>query len=279
MTGSISHCFDSITQVPSTARGRAVLAASHGGVYVAHVALQLGLTGVIVSDAGVGRQAAGIAGLALLDEHHVAAAAVSAASARIGDGADCLARGAISFANEAARSLGVAAGMAAQRALELLSCGGPEPVVECTSMEEGRHDLPSRDGIRLVIVDSNSLVTAADKDAIVITGSHGGLLGRQPASAIKAPVAAAIYNDATGGIDSAGMSRLPALDARGIAGATVSAWSARIGDGQSTFDDGYITQINSCAARAGAEIGISCRTLVARFAEATARRIAQGERT
>ena len=45
---------------------------------------------------------------------------------------------------------------------------------------------------------------------------------------------AAVYNDADFGVDDAGISRLPALDARGIAGACVSAWSARIGDGQST---------------------------------------------
>jgi hypothetical protein len=83
-------CFDSITQVSAASRGRAVLAASHGGVYVAGVALRLGLGGLIVSDAGIGRERAGIAGLDLLDTHLVPAAAVSAHSARIGDGADCL---------------------------------------------------------------------------------------------------------------------------------------------------------------------------------------------
>jgi hypothetical protein len=277
VTGGLSSCFDSITQVPETTRGRTVLAASHGGVYVAHLALQLRLGGIVVSDAGVGREGAGVAGLALLDERRVPAAAVSAASARIGDGADCLARGVISFANEMARGLGVVAGMNAQAAFDRLSLTEREPLWGHASVEESRHDLPKLGGVRLVIVDSNSLVTMADKDAIVVTGSHGGLLGGRPASAIKAPVAAAIYNDAAGGIDGAGVSRLPALDTRGIAGATVSAWSARIGDGQSTYEDGFVTHINACAARAGAEIGMSCRALVARLAEAAAKRISKGE--
>ena len=51
------------------------------------------------------------------------------------------------------------------------------------------------------------------------TGSHGALLGGKPETAIKIPVFAAIYNDADFGIDDAGIARLPALDARGIAGA------------------------------------------------------------
>ena len=70
-------------------------------------------------------------------------------------------------------------------------------------------------------------------------------------------VFAAIFNDADFGIDDAGISRLPALDARGIAGATVSAWSARIGDGRSTYSDGFVSAINATAARYGGEIGIS----------------------
>jgi hypothetical protein len=70
------NCFDSITQVPAALRGNAVLAASHGGRYVAGLALQLGLGGLIVSDAGIGRERAGIAGLDLLDERDVPAAAI-----------------------------------------------------------------------------------------------------------------------------------------------------------------------------------------------------------
>ena len=47
-------------------------------------------------------------------------------------------------------------------------------------------------------------------------------------------------------MEDAGIARLPVLDARGIAGACVSAWSARIGDGQSTYRDGFVTR-GECA--------------------------------
>ena len=73
---------------------------------------------------------------------------------------------------------------------------------------------------------------------------------------------AAVYNDAGGGIDDAGMSRLPALDERGIAAATVGAATARIGDGRSTYDDGRISHVNEAAARCGARPGMSVPDLV-----------------
>jgi hypothetical protein len=49
-------------------------------------------------------------------------------------------------------------------------------------------------------------------------------------------------NDAGGGIDEAGFSRLPALNVRGIAGTTAAAVSARIGDARSTLFDGIISE-------------------------------------
>jgi hypothetical protein len=258
---------DSITQVPAACRGQAVLAASHGGTYVAKLALQLRLGGLIVSDAGVGRERAGIAGLAWLEAHGVAAAAVSVLSARIGDGGDCVARGRLSFANAHAKALGLRQDMPAADALGLLSQHAREPTGYAEVGEESRSTLMVA-GRSVVIVDSNALAGPEDQRAIIVTGSHGGLLGGRAESAIKWPVAAAIYNDAGVGIEQAGIGRLAALDARGIAAATVSAWSARIGDGRSTLEDGYITYLNACAMRAGGEVGISCREFVARFVAA-----------
>jgi hypothetical protein len=261
-------CFDSISQVSAASRGRAVLAASHGGAYVAGVALRLGLGGVILSDAGVGRERAGIAGLDLLDTHLVPAAAISAHSARIGDGSDCLARGVISFANAAAQGIGVTKGMPAREALQRMAGAPREPVGRIPMVEESRRRLQGASGIDVIAADSNSLVGPDDQRAIVVTGSHGALLGGRPETAVKWPVLAAIYNDAGLGIDGAGITRLPALDARGIAAATVSAWSARIGDAQSSLNDGFITHANVRAVTLGAEIGISCRELVVRLLEA-----------
>ncbi|MGO4714033.1 hypothetical protein [Bradyrhizobium sp. 2TAF24] len=278
MTGLV---LDSITELPPCIAGRAVVAASHGGIYSARCALAAAAGGVILCDAGIGREQAGVAGLALLDVHGVPAAAVSHASARIGDGADCLARGVLSVANGAARRLGLGEGMRAAEALVRLQDALPPSVAAVRPTDSGVRRINGGPGggaaqarcaiadflpVPVVTIDSNSLVTAADADAIVLTGSHGGLLGGRRGSAIKHRVFAVVYNDADVGVDGAGISRLGALDALGIPAATVSAWSARIGDGRSTLADGFITHVNRSAAAIGGERGISSPAFVSRLA-------------
>ena len=73
----------------------------------------------------------------------------------------------------------------------------------------------------------------------------------------------ALYNDAGIGKDQAGISRLPALDARGIAAATVSAASARIGDARSTYEDGIVSRVNASAAALGLRDSMTARAFVA----------------
>lgn len=225
---------------------------------------------MILCDAGVGRQRAGLGGLGYLEKLGVAAATVGHRSARIGDGMDCEARGVISYVNNTARRAGVVEGMPARIAREKLDAADLPPCPEPPPMHETRHEITdaSANGVRVFTLDSNALVTPEDVGHIIVTGSHGGLLGGRIATAVKYDVFAALYNDADFGIDGAGISRLPALGARNIAGATVSAWSARIGDAQSSYRDGYVTAVNGRAAQCGGEIGISAIELVSRLVAA-----------
>ncbi len=117
-------------------------------------------------------------------------------------------------------------------------------------------------------MDSNSLMTPDDDGTVVVTGSHGGLLGGRPETAARAAVFAALYNDADGGIDGAGFTRLPALDARGIAAATYSVWTARIGDGRSAVETGIVSSVNARAAALGLKPGGSVRDAITLLAEA-----------
>lgn len=268
---------DSVTTFGTDARGRAALAASHGGVYAAYLVAKAGLKAVILCDAGVGRERAGIGGLDYLDELGIAAAAVGHRSARIGDGADCHTRGVISFANRRAAEAGVRRDMAGREALEILSATPSAAASSPPPMSETRHRMEEAElsGVQVFTLDSNALVRPEDAGHIIVTGSHGGLLGGRPETAVKADVFAAVYNDADRGADDAGISRLPALDKRSIAGATVSAFSARIGDGLSTYRDGYVSAVNATAAALDGEIGISARELVARLVAARARELAR----
>jgi hypothetical protein len=77
---------------------------------------------------------------------------------------------------------------------------------------------------------------------------------------------AAVFSDAGVGADGAGITRLPALDTRGIAGLTVSAASARIGDAASLYADGLISHANATARRLGAHPGEPLQERLQRWA-------------
>jgi len=101
---------DSITQLDAGDAGAVVVSGSHGGTSSAEFALALPLRLVFFNDAGVGKDGAGIAALALLQARGVPAASVAHSSARIGDALDAWENGVISHANLAARGLGVQVG-------------------------------------------------------------------------------------------------------------------------------------------------------------------------
>jgi hypothetical protein len=260
---------DSVTHLPGDAGGRAALCASHGGIYAAWYAARRGVAAVILHDAGVGRERAGVGGLDWLAARGVPGACVGHLTARIGEGADMLARGRLSAVNAPAAALGLAEGMSAADALARLAAAGLPAATAGAEMDEARHEIEGagRGGVRVFALDSNGLVMPGDAGHVVVTGSHGGLLGGRPETAVKAPVLAALYNDAGIGVDQAGISRLPALQARGIAGACVSCFSARIGDAMSTWNDGFVSALNPLAAARGGRIGQSARDFVAAILE------------
>lgn len=259
---------DSITRIGPEAAGAVVVNASHGGVYAAYLAAKLRAAAAIFNDAGVGRDRAGISGLDYLEEFGVAAATVSHDTARIGDGADMMAHGLVSHANRLAESLGVSPGQACRDAAAALRQARRTDRAPPDALEAAF--LLISEAPQVWALDSASLVLPEHKDSIVVTGSHGGLLGGRPETALKYNVLGALYNDAGIGKDEAGASRLPALDARGIAAATVSAASARIGDARSTYEDGIISRINARAASLGLREGISAREFVAGLRRALA---------
>ena len=109
---------DSITHLTEAHRGLVVAAASHGAVYAAYLAAKGGVRAVILNDAGIGKDQAGISRLPVLDEQGIAAATVTAASARIGDGCSTYESGVLSRVNATAAGLGIAPGMTAREAVE-----------------------------------------------------------------------------------------------------------------------------------------------------------------
>ncbi len=251
---------DSITRVGAEAARAVVVNGSHGGIYAAYVAAKLRVAAAVFNDAGVGRDQAGIAGLDYLAGLGIPAAAVGHGTARIGDGSDMMARGSITYANAPAAALGCHPGMACRDAAAALQRASPSVREPPPALEAAFLLVPEPPAVWAL--DSASLVAADHVGAVVVTGSHGGLLGGRPDTALKADALAALFNDAGIGIDEAGVTRLPALDSRGIAAGTVAASSARIGDARSTYEDGILTRVNRRAAALGIAPGMTAREFV-----------------
>ncbi len=108
---------DSISYIGAEERGTIVISGSHGGTAAARYALAHPPFLAVFSDAGVGKENAGVIALEMLDDVGVAAAAVSHASARIGDGMDTWTCGVITHVNGPARALGLQAGQSVQEAI------------------------------------------------------------------------------------------------------------------------------------------------------------------
>ncbi|MGC4395568.1 hypothetical protein [Hydrogenophaga sp. T2] len=111
---------DSITQLQPADAGCIALSGSHGGLSSSRYAIAARPLLSVFNDAGVGKDAAGIAGLAELQAAGLAACAVSHTSARIGQADSTLADGVVSHANAAARELGIETGVALRGQIEQL---------------------------------------------------------------------------------------------------------------------------------------------------------------
>ena len=251
---------ESVTQLGDVA-GKVLIAGSHGGIIAAYLGAKAGAHALILNDAGLGFERAGIAGLAWLEAIGMAAAAVDCMSARIGDGADMLARGVISHANVYAALCGVAAGQSCQEAAGRL-CRAPAPRSAPSPVDEGRWRV-AEGPPEVWALDSIGKIEPADAGRIVVTGSHGALHGGRRESALAVDAAAAVFHDAGMGADRIGITRLPALGERGIPAVAVDGMSARIGDGRSVWQTGVILHVNEPATALGATRGMRVPQFVA----------------
>lgn len=112
-----------------------------------------------------------------------------------------------------------------------------------------RHVVDQHNGSSVILLDSVSEIGDEDRGRIVVTGSHGGV----SAADLATPAAPrlVVFNDAGIGKQDAGIAGLSMLDSHGIAAATVSHLTARIGEARDTLGSGVISRVNEAAARLG----------------------------
>ncbi|MGD9891619.1 MAG: hypothetical protein AB7R89_20335 [Dehalococcoidia bacterium] len=258
---------DSVTYFTDLAADDVIVCGSHGGDTAALFGAACGAKAVILNDAGGGKDGAGFSGLAAVEQYGIAAATVSYLSARIGSGTDTWESGLISRCNRWAAEAGVSTDLSAADAARLLAAWPARTGTDRPATPADRPPrLVSAGPSRVIVLDSASMVDDSCIGAIVVTGSHGGATGGR---AVRAAVAAAFFNDAGGGKDDAGISRLPLLDRDGIPGGTAGCETTWIGDGWDTYESGVLSHVNDTAARLGLAAGMAVRDAVAILAQVT----------
>ncbi len=121
-------------------------------------------------------------------------------------------------------------------------------------MAEGAYECVLEIGPAHVFVgDSVTYFSGLQLDDVIVCGSHGGETAALFGAASGAK--ALILNDAGGGKEDAGTSGLAAVEPYGVAAATVSFHSARIGSGSDTWASGVISRSNRWARGAGVRSG------------------------
>ena len=111
---------DSITELGPHDVGCIAVSGSHGGISSAQYALAARPLLSIFNDAGVGKDQAGLAALAFLQGHALAACTVSHSSACIGQAKSTLQSGVVNHFNLLARDLGIEAGHTCQSVVDRL---------------------------------------------------------------------------------------------------------------------------------------------------------------
>lgn len=255
--------YDSITDADADAQGRIGISGSHGGMFAAACASRAGLRAVVLNDAGIGLHDAGIAGVQALADQGMAACAVDCMSAEIGSAQDSFDNGIISYANPVAQTLGIRAGQSVRDAAKRL-IKATEPVGIMDSVPESS-SVVTVHRLEVLSVDSASLITPRDAGRIIVTGSHGGLIGGNPARACKAEARFVSFSDAGIGKNEIGLSRLPALDKRTIAAVTLDCHSCEIGNSASALETGVVSAANQTAIDYGICAGMTLKDAIRRL--------------
>jgi len=248
---------DSAADVMPRNRGRDVLVtASYIGVLPARLVHDQLPRAVIGFDGGVGPQGANIAGLWYYEALNIPAAAVDVMSIILGDGVDVYHNGRVSFVNRPAADCGVVKGMAAREAAHQMLTHEPgQPTAYQVTNRQLVHQNTA--GRQVVVTDSIIFGTEADKANVLVTAGHTGRSGAR--HIINVHPFGFICSDGGRGRNDSGMAGLALTNDAGIAGATVDARLARMGDGMSTYEDGIVSAANALALSCGVYVGMTAK--------------------
>lgn len=216
---------------------------------------------VFLNNAGIGKNQAGIRGLAHYQAENILACAVDHYSAEIGVASDTWECGIIKHTNTLAEEAGIRVGDSVMEAVATLikntdfafsnqQHSGSEGQNDETEDSRAKIDLKKQsqiqiDGISITITDSITFLNENNAGDIVVCGSHGGVSAGE--YALKHHVKAVFFNDAGKGKKNAGVKSLETLSDAGVIACTVDCMSAEIFNGFDVLNNGIISVCNALA--------------------------------
>ena len=252
-------CMDSAYDVDErNSNSDVVVTGSYSGVLCARFVSAHRPRGVVGVECAIGPEGASIAGLWYYEALDIPAVAVDVMTIILGNGVDVYERGVVSRLNEPARRRGIENGMSvrdcADKMLQVteLRKEAPADITHRTTVFE------SEDGA-IVCTDSIAFALPEDKNRNVLcTAGH---TGRSAVPYLESAMPKGfICSDGGRGRQDSGIEGLKLVAPLGLAGATVDARSAMMGNGLSTYHDGIISAINDPAASLGLTVGMTAKS-------------------
>jgi hypothetical protein len=251
--------FDSSTYIEGNpiSTNDVVVIGSYCGTRVLAPIFTHGVKAVIATDAGIGKDEAGISGLKHGETIAVPVCAIHAMSAETSNGRSTL-LGEISRANAQARALGVEPGQPAYEAAARLAKAPPGRAIPTPlGVEEAATVVEETPKGRIWATPGSTSIKQPIPNDVFCSGANSSRVFSD--GALRVSAKGAIANDAGIGKNNTAVEGVMILGERGIPAASVSTMSARLAEGLSTWNDGIISVVNPAAAARGIKVGMTAQ--------------------
>jgi uncharacterized protein YunC (DUF1805 family) len=235
-----------------------IVVGSYCGTRILAPMFTRGVKAVIATDAGIGKDNAGISGLLHGETIGVPVATIAAMSAETSNGRETLLIGRISRANKQAQALGVEIGMIAyEAAARLAKAPAGKSIPTPLGAEEAPVVVDKVGNGRVWATPGTTAITEKIPGDVICSGANSSRVSSD--GVLRMGAKASIANDAGIARNNTAVEGVALLEEKGVPSAAVATMSARLGEGFSTWNDGIISVVNATAAKLGVKIGMPAK--------------------
>jgi uncharacterized protein YunC (DUF1805 family) len=235
-----------------------IVVGSYCGTRILAPMFTRGVKAVIATDAGIGKDNAGISGLLHAETIGVPVATIAAMSAETSNGRETLLLGEISRVNAQARALGVTSGMNAyEAAARLAKAPAGKSIPTPLGNEETPVVVEQHPHGRIWATPGTTAITEKIPNDVICSGANSSRVSSD--GVLRMGAKGSIANDAGIARNNTAVEGVALLAERGVPAAAVGTMSARLGEGLSTWNDGAISVLNAPAMAKGVKVGMTAK--------------------